>query len=195
MIPFRLIAYGIAALIALAAIATVVYKVRHWCNAACVEQTQRADKEKVRADGAEERIAEAQKRASAMVALWDTERQARERDAVQREGERNARFGPVENAARSLPAAVARTVFPAPAARVLDDAIAAGNAAIARPADEPAKSPGPASPNPAGAVDVAGVTTWGVAVAALYAACADQVRGWQDFYSGLRRTQLEEQIH
>jgi hypothetical protein len=181
-IPISLIMYGVAALVALAAIGTVIYKVRHWCNAACVEQRDRADV-------AEASIKAAQDRATAIALLWAGNVTREDTNAKQRDADRTARFAPIVAASRALPADVARTRFPAAAARVLDDAIRAGNANLTEPAREPAKEAGAAPAAPAGAVDVAGITAWGVDVAALYASCADQVLGWQAFYSGLQGAQ------
>lgn len=190
----ELVVYAAIAVAALAAIAGVVYKANHWCNTVCKEARAETAKEKARADGAEQRIAEAQKRASDMTMLWDRERQGREADARARESSRIQAFGPVEAAARGLSRPVARTPFPRDAARVLDSAIAAGNAALARPAAEPAETAA-APPAAAESVDVAGVTQWGVACAKQYAALADQVIGWQTFYRNLQLAQAQEAIH
>ncbi len=190
-IPISLIMYAVAALAVMAALATLVYKVNHWCNAACTAQTERAD-------AAEASINAAQDRATAMALLWDKERQGRESDARQRETDRTARFAPILAASRSLPADVARVRFPDAAARVLDDAINASNARLAGPASEPAKeaATAPAAPtstvDAANQVDVASVTQWGVTCASMYAASVDQILGWQDFYQGLRQAQLAE---
>ncbi len=187
-IPISLIMYAVAALAVMAAIATLVYKVNHWCNKACVAQTERADK-------AEAAIEDAHKRATAMVLLWDKERQGREQDAKQRDVDRTARFAPILAASRSLPADVARTPFPAAAVVVLERAIDAGNASITRPSGEPPEATGPAPTAPAGVVDAGGLTEWGVNVSGLYATCVDRVHGWEDFYTGLRNAQVAEAVH
>lgn len=191
-IPIGLIVYGVAALAVMAALGVAAWKVDHWCNSACKNAQLEIKQQSARADAAEAAIKAAQERATAIALLWAGKVTTEETNAKQRDTDRAARFGPILAASRSLPAADARVRFPAPAVRVLDDAIRAGNAAIARPAAEPEKAAATAAATAArtdDAVDVAGVTQWGVAVSALYAACADQVRGWIDFYAGLQRAQ------
>lgn len=182
---FGLIAYGIGALVFIAAIGGLIYAVQHWCNSACQEQSDRADR-------AEASIRVAQERATAIALLWAGKVTQEDTHAREREADRTTRFAPVVVAARNLPAAVARGVFPIPAARVLDDAIRASNTAPTRSASEPAKEPTPVAPSTeevdeVDEVDVSNVVDWGVTVASLYTACTDQVRGWQDFYHGLQQ--------
>lgn len=178
------VVYAIAAVAVLAVIGTAAWRINHWCNAACKA-------EGVRADAAESTIKTAQERATAMTMLWDAERQKREADANARQADRAARFVAVDSAVVRLPAATGRIPFPSNAVRVFDAAIDAGNAGVARSAGEPAKETAAASAAPADGerVTVGDVTNWAVAVAKVYAECADMVTGWQSFYEGLRVAQ------
>jgi hypothetical protein len=196
MVPVGLIVYAVLALGALAVIGAAAYRVNHWCNAACAAAKAETVKETARADAAEQAIAAAKAEAERMRSRWAAETVALQVAAVQLEGERNARFAAVASAARGLPAVDARLRFPTSAAGVLELAISAGNATIARPPGEPAKETvaAPAAAEGAG-FDVAGVTAWGVACAKLYAEVADQVTGWQAFYARLQAAQLAEAIH
>ena len=164
------------------------YSVQHWCNTVCKDA-------RLERDGLQAEKKAAQERATAMTMLWDRERTAREADARQREGDRNARFVVVEKVAATLPAADAHVRIPDSAVRVLDGAVAAGNAGIARPATEPATETRAPPADPAGAVDVAGLTGWVVTAARQYAACTDQVAGWQAFYGNILAAQFQNEVH
>lgn len=194
-IPVSLIVYGIIAVVVLAAIGGAVYSVRHWCNDACKNAQAETAKAIARADAAEAREAAARAEKERVTRAWAAESVAAQLAAAQAEGERNARFVPVESAARGLPAAVARAAFPTDAARVLERAVDTANHAIARPAAEPPEAATAAPAAAAGAFDVEGVTTWGVACAKGYAELAAQVTGWIAFYGRLQAAQLTEAIH
>lgn len=194
-IAVTLILYAVAAIAAVGIVAGLWWKVDHWCNKAC--GTAQTERDAALADVAKltESIAAAERETKRVMLAWAADSVAAQTRAIQAEGERNARFAPIHTAARSLPAADAGVRIPASAVGVLDRAVDAGNAAIARPAAEAAGQAAAVATDPAGAVDVAGLTTWGVQVTEQYAACADQVTGWQAFYAGLQRNQTTEAIH
>lgn len=160
------------------------YGAEHWCNGVC--RDARAEVATLKSEKAA-----AQKMAAAIATKYGEQVAATQAAEAQRDGERNARFVPVESAARNLPAAIARIVVPAAAVRVLDDAIIASNATLAKPAAGAAES---ARAPPADS-DLASVTSWGVTCAKQYAELADEVVGWQRFYAGLQAAQLAEQLH
>lgn len=160
------------------------YWMEHRCNVACQDA-------RVERDAALESIARAKAAERAIAALYGEQVLATQKAEAQRDGERNARFAPIESAVRQLPPADARLRFPASAARVLDDAIRAGNARLA----EPATGPDQEARAVATDTDVASVTAWGVTCAKQYAELVDQVLGWQSFYAGLQHAQTIEQLH
>lgn len=190
-----LILYALAALAVLAAVGAIVWKVQHWCNAACKDAQAETVAAVARAEAAEAAIDRAKKETARVTLAWAADSVAAQTRAIEAKGERDVRFAPIHNAARGLPAADARVRIPDSAVGVLDRAVDAGNATITRPAAGAADQARATPADPAGVVDVAGLTAWGVQVAQQYAACADQVTGWQTFYGGLQRNQLSEAIH
>lgn len=172
--------YLLAALV----VGSLWYAEEHRCNAACKAQMKRAD-------ASEAREATAKRMAAAIAVKYGEQVQATAAAEVKLEGERNARFVPVESAAHNLPAAVARIRVPASAVRVLDDAVDAANASLAKPAAGAVES----ARAPAADSDLEGLTAWGVTCAKQYAEAADEVIGWQRFYAGLQAAQLAEQLH
>lgn len=194
-IAIDLILYLVAGAFILGLAGWAVWQAQHWCNTACKDAKAEAATATARADAAEAAIAAAERETKRVLLAWAADSVTAQTRAIQAEGERHARFTPIHTAARSLPAADAGVRIPASAVGVLDRAVDAGNAAIARPAAEAAGQAAAASPDPAGAVDVAGLTAWGVQVTEQYAACADQVAGWQTFYAGLQRNQTTEAVH
>ena len=165
------------------------HTVNTWCNGACEAARAETVTATARADTAEAKIVAAEAEATRVRLAWAADSVAAQSRAIQAEGERNARFTPIHNAARSLPAADARVRIPDSAVGVLDSAVAAANATLAGPAAEIAGQTATPPPDPAQPVDVAGLTAWGAQVAQQYAACADQVTGWQDWYQRLRDKQ------
>ena len=160
-----------------------------WCNGACEAARAEAATATIRADAAEAKIAAANAEAQRVRLAWAADSVAAQTRAIQAEGERHVRFKSIHSAAKSLPSADARIRIPASAVGVLDRAVDAGNAAIARPAPGAADQARATPADPAQPVDVAGVTAWGVQVTEQYAACADQVAGWQDWYRRLQEKQ------
>jgi len=165
-----------------------------WCNGACEAARAETVTATARADAAEAKIAAANAEAQRVRLAWAADSVEAQARAIQAEGERNARFKPIHAAAKSLPAADARIRIPDSAVWVLDSAVAAGNVTIAGPATEAADQARAPPADPAQPVDVEGVTAWGAQVAQQYAACADQVAGWQTFYAELQRKQ-SAQLH
>ena len=166
-----------------------------WCNGACKDAHAETVLATARADAAESKIAAAEREATRVRLAWAADSVAAQSRAIEAEGKRNARFKPLYLAARGLPAADARIRIPDSAIGVLDRAVDAGNTAIAGSAPGAADQARAPPTDPAHVVDVAGVTAWGVQVAQQYAACADQVAGWQTFYAKLQGEQSAAQIH
>jgi len=119
---------------------------------------------------------------------WASERDARVKAEQERDDERTKRATEAANAAKSLPAADARVRVARSAVRVLNNAIDAGNPT---PAPGPAAKPDKATPAAAEGADstVGLLTQWGVACISAYDEARSMVKGWQDFYAGLRAAQ------
>lgn len=189
-----LLMYGLAALAAVAVVGTAVYKAKHWCNSACESAQAETEAQKARADRAEAAIKTAQKEAERLRLAWAADSVEAQRRLIQREGELNVRFLPIQGAARSLPPAIAGVPFGAPAVRVLDNAVSAANAALTGPAAQAAPEARSAPGAPEGS-SVGLITAWAVDVTKLYAACVDQVLGWQAFYASLQSETIREGLH
>jgi len=184
--------------VVIAVIAGTAYGAWHtvntWCNAACkTAQTERDTARTAVTKLTDEKLA-AVAESNRVRLAWAADSVEAQARAIQAEGERNARFTPIHAAAKSLPTADARIRIPASAVELLDRAVDAGNVTIAGPASETTDQARAPPADPAQPVDVEGVTVWGAQVAQQYAACADQVAGWQDFYRRLQEKQ-SAQLH
>ena len=119
---------------------------------------------------------------------WQKESAAREKAEKELEDERTKRAALAADAAKRLPDRVARVVVPRESVRVLNSAIDAGNPA---PATGTARESAKATPAAAEGADsnVGLLTQWGVACISAYDEARGMVKGWQDFYAGLRAAQ------
>lgn len=136
-------------------------------------------------------VAAARERATALALAWDEQRQAA--DAAEREldDERTKRRAATVAEVAALPPDVARAPVPAVALGVLDDAIAASNAAAAagsagQPDEAPAAAPADSPVSPGGDGQLGPLIGWAATVIDLYDQCRAQVSGWARFYAGLR---------
>ena len=156
-----------------------------WCWHVFAESMREQGREEVRAEWAAD-TARRVKMTTQITGLWDEQRKKAETATATLDAERAARAEANRVKVAALPPAVAGAVFSGVARRLLNDAIR-----DSAPPTGTASSPEHASTAPPVDSTVGAITEWGVAVVDLYAACKDQVEGWQQFYSGLRAAQPE----
>lgn len=183
---WRVIAAGIAALAALSLFAYGAHKYNEHERAEGRAEVQ-AKFDAFKAEKEKERLAAVQ-RATDITNLWNATRERGDKLERERDAERNQRLAAATVAAKTLPPGVAAVVVPAPAVRVLNDAIDAGNTShVAEPAGSVAKDAAPVAEGAASTVGL--LTQWGVQCADLYDEARGMVEGWQRFYAGLQAAQ------
>jgi hypothetical protein len=122
-------------------------------------------------------------RTTAIVNLWDKERQRADASELDHDRMRTALFGSVEDLRRNIPPVDRDRSFPASGVRVLNSAVVAANTDTPSTPGQPVKNSAPAQADST----VGAVVEWGVGCATQYAACRDQVGGLIDFYNNLRK--------
>lgn len=177
MIPYGLIARGIAVLAILAALAYAWHRfTEHYREQGREEVRLEWEKDKA------ERIAAA----DAMVEVWRGEVARAGKASRERDDERRKRRDEAARRAAELPPEVAGVAVPGAAVGVLNRAL--GDTA---PATGSTGAPErPAAAAAAGADSTVGLLTgWGIEVIAMYETCRARVTEWREFYAALQAAQ------
>jgi len=154
------------------------YKANHWCNSACVSQTNRAD-------AAEATLEAVKKREAALAVLWAAQVDKTEQAARTAEVKRNATFTELsDRARRTATGAVLR--LGVATVGVLNDASTVANSARTPPVDQ---KPPDAVPRPQEVTD-AQLTLLFVDAAKAYADAFGKWRSCVDFYEALQSGQM-----
>jgi hypothetical protein len=170
MIPVGLIVRLVGILMVFVAIGYAVYRVQHWCNTACEQQT-------LRADTAQAKLEELDRLRIAQEERWTQLTAAEEARAKDRDAKRRVAFvGLVERARTDR--ATRDIAIPSTSLGVLDDAHAA--AEPARPASPPKDAAAPDT-------RASEVIAWGVEILEWSAECKARVNDWETYYKGLRQ--------